>query len=305
MRNLIIDCDPGHDDIMAILLGLKEKDLNILGFATVCGNNLVDAVTENLCKVLTFAHVNLPVCKGSDHPLVYEPDPQSAHGSTGLDGPNLPESIIDLDNRDVVEFYHDMIMQYGHISISALAPLTNIARLLMKYPECASSIDEITIMGGSRASGNIQKYSEFNIYGDPHAAKIVFESNIPIVLADIEACYSAGIKLDAFDVFKNNGYMQSMVYDMMYFYCGYCREHNMDETAVFDVLPVIYFNHPELFTKELCTIEVVCEDDGLHRGQTIVHPNENGNVKLLYCVDKEGFKNYLFNAVRKWDEDAK
>ena len=193
-RKIIFDCDPGHDDIMAIMNALAHPEqLEILGYTTVCGNNYVDKVTRNLCQVLTALGKDGKVAVGYDAPLVLDPDPQpAAHGESGLDGPTLPEPTVQPINQHAVEFLHEMAVKHEKITIVALAPLTNIAVFLKTWPELKEKIECITLMGGSRSSGNILPRAEFNIYEDPHAAKLVFESGVPIVMSDIERYFREG-----------------------------------------------------------------------------------------------------------------
>ena len=189
MRKVIVDCDTGHDDIMAILSLLAHPDeIDVLGFTTVCGNNLMPRVTDNLCRVLSYLNIDKKVACGYDSPLVLDPEPQDAHGESGLDGPVLPCSKLKPIDLKAVEFIKEMALEHDKITIVALAPLTNIAMFIKTFPELKNKIECITLMGGSRSSGNILKRSEFNFYGDPHSADIVFRSNIPVIMSDIEIC---------------------------------------------------------------------------------------------------------------------
>ena len=142
-RKIIFDCDPGHDDIMAIMNALAHTEqLEILGYTTVCGNNYVDKVTRNLCQVLTALGKDGKVAVGYDAPLVLDPDPQpAAHGESGLDGPTLPEPTVQPINQHAVEFLHEMAVKHEKITIVALAPLTNIAVFLKTWPELKEKID--------------------------------------------------------------------------------------------------------------------------------------------------------------------
>ena len=147
IKNVMVDCDPGHDDIMAIMSILAHREaFNLLGLTTVNGNNLVDRVTDNLLKVLTYLDVDLKVAKGYDKPLVYDADPQIAHGESGLDGPVLPASKFSVVDMHAIEFMKQMAQTHDKITIIALAPLTNVALFLKTYPELKEIWNEIGAM---------------------------------------------------------------------------------------------------------------------------------------------------------------
>ena len=136
MRKIIIDGDPGHDDIIAFLVALAHKqELEILGFTTVCGNNLLDKVTNNILKVIDYLGLDYPVSKGADAPLIREPEPQPlAHGESGMDGPILDEPTSKVSGLSAVEFMKKMLMENDKVTIIGIGPLTNIALLLKSYP---------------------------------------------------------------------------------------------------------------------------------------------------------------------------
>lgn len=298
---IIFDTDPGHDDIMAVFYALAHPELfDILGFATVVGNNLVEKVTQNMCNVLSYLDLNLPVVKGSSKPLVLAPEPQDAHGDTGLQGPVFTECHVRPLDMDVLEWYKEQLENNEKVIIFALAPLTNLANLVLKYPELKGKIDKICLMGGSRASGNILKYAEFNIYADPHAAKVVFESGIPIVMSDIEICDECRIKIKTIEELEGKGRVHQLAYEILNFFCNYDRVRGNDNSPVFDMYPVIQVVHPEYFETEDCFVEVVLEGEET-RGQTIV--KEGTGVTLLkHCLDNSKITETFLEAMDTLEE---
>lgn len=297
-RKIIIDCDPGHDDIMAIMNCLAHPELfEILGYTTVCGNNYVDKITANLCKVLTAIGADGTVAVGYDAPLVLPPDPQpAAHGESGLDGPVLPEATVHPVKQHAVEFLRDMAMRHEKITIVALAPLTNIAVFLKTWPQLREKIACITLMGGSRSRGNILPRAEFNLYEDPHAAKIVFESGVPIVMSDIEICAECATDHALIDGLKGQGCVQDLAHDILQFFSLYNRKRNVPFSPVFDLVPVMHLMHPQLFVEKKC--RVLIETDGTYtRGMTVVEDvqkESEANVTLLeHCVDREAYNRYF------------
>lgn len=308
MRNIIIDCDPGHDDIIAIMVALAHKDeLNILGFTTVAGNQTLDKVTNNLLKVETYLGIDIPVYKGYNSPIVKELDVQPlAHGESGLDGPVLPEAINSAKDMHAIEFMKKTLLEAkDKVTFVCIGPLTNMGLFLKTYPELREKIDQIVIMGGGIYNGNVLIKAEFNIYHDPEAAKIVFDSGVKVVMAGLEVCYSGSILLTETERAKDGGKASKLFYDLMKFYQGYAIRNGWDRTAIFDATPVIYLLYPELFKSE--EKEVYIETVGEYcRGMTVVDTRnrvtEMKNPKtVLISTDRGKFVEVIFDALNKLD----
>jgi len=185
MRKVIMDCDPGHDDALAILLAAKHLD--VVGITTVTGNQSIDKVTTNALKVVEFAELtHIPVAKGMGHPLVQPPRyAPEIHGETGMDGPELPTPTTPLHDSHGVDFIIDTVMSTDDVTLIPTGPLTNVATALRREPRIAGRIPEISLMGGSLTYGNATPAAEFNIYVDPEAAHVVFTSGIPIKMCGL------------------------------------------------------------------------------------------------------------------------
>ena len=306
-KKVIIDCDPGHDDIMAIFSCLANPEIiEVLGYTTVCGNNLLDKVTSNLGKVLRYLGLGGIIAKGYDSPLVYPPEPQPiAHGESGLDGPILPEEQITPISLHAIEFMKQMCEAYGSITIIAIGPLTNVAMFLKTYPHLKDKIENITFMGGSRTKGNIIEKAEFNIYEDPHAAKIVFEAGIPLVMSGLEICGECMTPHAMFDALENQGKLQHLAFEILNFFRQYNKKRGIPFSPIFDLVPVMHILHPELFETEMCNVKI--EVAGQYtRGMTVfdeVNPTENANVLVLsHCNDVELYNKYFFSDLKKLEE---
>ena len=185
MRKVILDCDPGHDDALAILLAAKHLD--VLGLTTVAGNQHIDKVTTNALKILEFSEMtHIPVAKGCELPLVkppmYAPE---VHGESGLDGPALPIPTTPLEPRHGVDFLIDTVMDHDEVTLIPTGPLTNVASALRREPRIAQRIPLISLMGGGLTCGNSTATAEFNMYVDPEAAHVVFSSGIPIKMCGL------------------------------------------------------------------------------------------------------------------------
>ena len=195
-RPIIIDCDPGQDDALAILLALGSPDeLAVLAVTAVAGNVPLALTQENARKVVELAgRRDLAVHAGAERPLVREPvTAEFVHGATGLDGADLPAPTLPLSAVHAVDAIVDLLRAHepGSVTLCALGPLTNVALALLKAPEIAGRIREIVLMGGAIGEGNITPSAEFNIYVDPHAAKVVFEAGVPIVMHGLDVTHQA------------------------------------------------------------------------------------------------------------------
>ncbi len=302
MYKTIIDCDPGHDDIMALLTILAhEEAFNVLGICTVAGNNTLEKVTRNVLQVEEYLDLPIPVYRGMEKPLFLEAVPQPAgHGESGMDGPVLPQPLKKAEDLSAVEFYKQTLDKEDGVTIIALAPLTNLAVLLKKYPEVKDKIEQIVLMGGALNGGNINKCAEFNIWHDPHAAKIVFDSGIKIVMAPLEVCYAGGIMIEETKRFKNGRRVSKLVDDLFSFYLRYAIDRGWDKTAIFDLIPVLWLLKPEIFKYKEGKVDIVLEGEDT-QGQTILKEGP-GNHIVLYDADREACMQIFFEAIDLLDE---
>jgi inosine-uridine nucleoside N-ribohydrolase len=193
-RRIILDVDPGIDDALAMLLAMQSKELRIEAITVVSGNVTVDLGAENALKLVELAgRTELVVAKGAKYPLQRKLiTAEAVHGEDGLGGKKLPPPEKKLDPRHAVDVIIDVVSRNpGEITLVPVGPLTNIALAFLKAPGIRSQIPEIVLMGGSIVGGNASPAAEANIYNDPEAAKIVFESGIPIVMVDLGATAQA------------------------------------------------------------------------------------------------------------------
>ena len=302
MHKIIIDCDPGHDDAMAIMTALAHSgELELLSFCTVAGNQTLEKVTKNVLKLEEYLDLDIPVYKGCDHPLLKENKPQpAAHGESGMDGPVLPEPVKKEEAISAVEYYKQVLKKEEKVTIVALAPLTNIATLLTEAPECADHIEQIVLMGGALNGGNINKYAEFNIWHDPEAAKIVFDSGIKVIMAPLEVCYAGGILIEETKRFEREGKVSKLVKDLFDFYCRYAIDRGWDKTAVFDLIPVLYLLNKDLFTYKKGHVDIVLDGEDT-QGQTVFREGEGDHIALI-DADREGCMKIFFDAIDRLDQ---
>ena len=193
-RRIILDCDPGHDDAIAILLAARAPQLKLEAITTVAGNQTVEKTARNALKVCSLAGIrDVPVAAGMDRPLVQRQYlAPEIHGESGLDGPSIPEPTLELAPMHAVDLLIDRLMSSeGDLTIVATGPLTNVATALRREPRIVPKIERIVLMGGAIGLGNWTPAAEFNIYVDPEAASIVFSSGCPITMVGLEVTHRA------------------------------------------------------------------------------------------------------------------
>jgi purine nucleosidase len=194
-KKIILDCDPGHDDAIAILLAHGSPEIELLAVTTVVGNQTLEKVTRNALAVARVAGItDVPFAAGCARPLVRRSETApSIHGESGLDGPVLPEPTLSLDPRHAVDLIIDIIMTHepGTITLVPTAGLTNIALAARKEPRIVERVKEVVLMGGGYHVGNWSAVAEFNIIIDPEAAHIVFNEKWPVVMVGLDLTHQA------------------------------------------------------------------------------------------------------------------
>ena len=193
-RKIILDCDPGHDDAIAILLAHGSPAIELLAITTVAGNQTLEKVTRNALAVAGIAGINVPIAAGCDRPLVRPGEiAPSIHGDSGMDGPVLPPSSRQADPRHAVDLIIELIMTHppGDITLVPTGALTNIALAVRKEPRIASRVREVVLMGGGYHTGNWSAVAEFNIKIDPEAAHIVFNTPWPLTMVGLDLTHQA------------------------------------------------------------------------------------------------------------------
>lgn len=200
MRKIILDCDPGHDDAIAILLAGKSKEIDLLGITIECGNQTIEKTARNALNVCKYLDIDVPICLGKGHPLVKEVEVcEAIHGESGLDGFEFPKYDLVYSKQNAVEFIVKTALNNEKITIVTTGPMTNLALALRVEPSIKDHIEEIIFMGGSIANGNVSPASEFNILCDPEAAHIVVTSGVKVKMIGLDVtrkvlCYDSIIE---------------------------------------------------------------------------------------------------------------
>jgi purine nucleosidase len=192
-RPVILDCDPGHDDAMAILLAAGNPAIDLRAITTVAGNQTLDKTTRNAQRICTVAGIDVPIAAGCGRPLRGElVTAADVHGASGLDGPAFGEPTVAVDDRHAVEVMHEVVGGADRpVTLVGVGPLTNLATYLGRYPDDRVRIERIEIMGGSTGRGNSAPYAEFNVLVDPEAADLVLGSGVPTTWHGLQVTHQA------------------------------------------------------------------------------------------------------------------
>ena len=264
---IVLDCDPGHDDAIAILLALASPEVELRGISTVAGNQTLDKTTRNALKVLELAdRTDIPVVAGADAPLQRTlRTAANVHGESGLDGPDLPEPTTKPVDGDVVDVLADWL-EPGVVLVPT-GPLTNVARLLQQHPQAT---DRIVWMGGAMAEGNVTPAAEFNAYVDPEAARIVFESGIEVTMIGLDITHMALFDSTHAERLRGAGRAGKAVAELADFFLEFHRQRYRFEGApIHDAMAVAHVIDPTLVTTLNCNISIETESEFCD-GRTVV-----------------------------------
>jgi inosine-uridine nucleoside N-ribohydrolase len=290
---LLIDCDPGHDDAIALLLALASPEVELLGVTTVHGNQTLDKTTANALRVLELAdRTDVPVAAGEDRPLERELVVAAhVHGESGLDGPVLPEPTTRPVDQHAVDFLAERIVP-GTVLVPT-GPLTNVALLLERHPQAAANLEEIVLMGGAIAEGNMTPAAEFNIWADPEAAQRVFHSGLSVTMVGLDVTHRALLTSDHAEALRATGRIGAFVADLVEFFKRYHQEtYGWDGAPIHDAVAVAEVIRPGLVTTRLRNVEIETVSE-LCRGRTVVdlwnRTDRKPNARIGVGIDAEGF----------------
>jgi inosine-uridine nucleoside N-ribohydrolase len=266
---ILLDCDPGHDDAIALMLALASPELDLLGVTTVAGNQTLEKTTANAIRVLdALGRDDVSVAAGAERPLVREPYVAAyVHGETGLDGPDLPPAQREPLNVHAVEFLAQKIREHdGAVTLVPTGPLTNVALLLALHPDARP--ERIVLMGGAIAEGNVTPAAEFNIWADPEAAARVFSSGIDTTMVGLDVTHKALFTKQREQSLE--GEAGEIVRALLGFYGEFHRkQYGWEGSPIHDAVAVAQVANPELVQSVDRGVRV---DTGgeLSRGRTYV-----------------------------------
>jgi purine nucleosidase len=303
VTRILLDCDPGHDDAIALLLALASPEVELLGVTTVAGNQTLAKTTANAIRVLEFVgRDDVPVAAGADRPLVREQVVASnVHGETGLDGPDLPPPRASPLGQHAVDFLADKIREHdGAVTLVPTGPLTNVALLLALHP--GATPERIVLMGGAIAEGNVTPAAEFNIWCDPEAAARVFASGSEVTMIGLDITHRA--LFTPAHVARLEGRVGGMVSALMRFYGEFHRTvYNFDGSPIHDAVAVAHVLRPDLVRTEHLNTEIDVESE-LCRGRTVVdvwrRSGREPNSHVGVDIDSDGFLELLIERLNSF-----
>ncbi|HKH30380.1 MAG TPA: nucleoside hydrolase [Gaiellaceae bacterium] len=298
MTRVLLDCDPGHDDAIALLLALASPELELVGVTTVAGNQTLEKTTANAIRVLDHVErTEIPVAAGADRPLIREPFVAAhVHGETGLDGPDLPPPTRSPVERHAVDFLAEHVRG---TTLVAIGPLTNVALLLALRPEARP--ERIVLMGGAVAEGNITPAAEFNIWADPEAAARVFASGIDVTMVGLDVTHRALMTPPHADELRGAGRAGKLVAELFDFYHGFHqRTYGLPGSPIHDALALAHVFDPTLLELRDRHVAIDCESQ-LCRGRTVVdlwrRTVNDPNAHVAVAVDGERFIRILIERI--------
>ena len=297
---ILLDCDPGHDDAIAILLALGSDELELRGVTTVAGNQTLEKTTANAIRVLELAgRGEIPVAAGAGRPLVREPRVAAdVHGETGLDGPDLPPPQAEPSPQHAVDFLAERIQG---TTLVATGPLTNVALLLARHPEAKP--ERLVLMGGAIAEGNVTPAAEFNIWADPEAAQRVFSSGLDVTMVGLDVTHQALVNAEHARQLREAGRIGEVVAELLEFYGGFHRAtYGWDGSPIHDAVAVADVIDPTLLEVERLNVRVDTESE-LCRGRTVVdlwrRTGLEPTANVAVAIDAERFVNLLLERLSK------
>ncbi|BBF87351.1 inosine-uridine preferring nucleoside hydrolase [Aquitalea magnusonii] len=312
-RKIILDCDPGHDDAIAMLLAHGSPAIDLLAITTVAGNQTLEKVTRNALAVADIAGIQVPIAAGCDRPLVRSSEiAPSIHGDSGMDGPQLPPPTRQVDPRHAVDLIIELIMAHppGEITLVPTAALTNIALAVRKEPRIVSRVREVVLMGGGYHTGNWSAVAEFNIKIDPEAAHIVFHAPWPLTMVGLDLTLQAlatpevqaGIAALAT---RPARFVQEL---LQFFGETYRREQGFASPPVHDPCAVAYVIDPQVMTVRKVPLDVELHG-ALTLGMTVADfrapPPADCHTQVAVTLDHAAFWQMVQTALRNIGEGGR
>lgn len=307
---IILDCDPGHDDAISLILAMSSKALKPLAVTTSAGNQTPDKTLNNALRILTLLERHdIPVAGGAPKPLARELIiADNVHGESGLDGPKLPDPAFEPLTISAIELIAQKVRESDEaVTLVPSGPLTNIALFLATYPELHSKIERIVLMGGAAEAGNWTPAAEFNIFVDPEAADMVFKSGIPITMCGLDITHQAQIMDEDIERIRViNNPVAKCVAELLDFFMIYHRDPKwgFEGAPLHDPCTIAWLLKPELFTSYDCWVGVETKGE-YTQGMTVVDryqlTNNPHNTQVLCKLDRQGFVDLIVECLEAYN----
>ena len=310
-KKIILDCDPGHDDAIALLLAHGNPNIELLAVTTVVGNQTLEKVTRNALSVARIANItNVPFAAGAVRPLIRNVEvAPDIHGDSGLDGPVLPEPAIQLDKRHAIDLIIDTIMSHPpkKVTLVPTGGLTNIAMAVRKEPKIVERVKEVVLMGGGYHVGNWSAVAEFNIKIDPEAAHIVFNEKWPVTMVGLDLTHQA---LATPEVIEKISAIKTkpakFVLEMLEFFGKmYKQAQGFTYPPVHDPCAVAYVINPELIKTKRVPVDIELTGT-LTLGMTVADfrfpPDDSCHTQVATELDHTGFWDLIVDSLERIGE---
>ncbi|MGN0406262.1 MAG: nucleoside hydrolase [Bariatricus sp.] len=307
-KKIILDCDPGHDDAIAIMLAAKSEKIDLLGISIVAGNQTLDKTVRNGLNVCQYLGLDIPVYKGCGHPMIRESQVVAGdiHGESGLDGPVFEKLEKKAEEKHAVQFIIDTLLASdGDITVVTTGPMTNLAMAIRMCPDIVPKMKEIVIMGGAYQNGNVTPAAEFNILVDADAAHVCFNCGKKIVMCGLDVtrkvlCYPSIVERMG----KHEGPAAKLFVDLMTFFNKSQKEvYGWEGGPLHDPVTIAYLIDPTVLTlKEMYTeIDIRSEQSyGRTNCDFFGYFGKQPNSFVAVDIDTEKFWNIIEQGIMNY-----
>ena len=311
-KKIILDCDPGHDDALALTMAVASPKIDLLAVTTSAGNQTPDKTLNNAMRMLTLLHrEDIPVAQGNQTPLVkpLETAPE-VHGKTGLDGADLPDPDFQVQTIPAIELIAKVLRESNEkVTLVVTGPMTNAALFLRVYPDLArEKVDQIVFMGGAMGLGNWRPSVEFNIFVDPEAAKIVMNFGIPLVMAPLNVTHQAQIMKEEIEqIGKINNPVGKAFYGLLNFFEQYHEnpKWGFKGAPLHDPCTIAWLIDPTMFKSDKMNVDVETQGE-LTRGETVCDyytlTDKPKNTEVLLSIDREKFIDLVMTSIKSFSK---
>lgn len=311
-KKIILDCDPGHDDALALTMAVASPKIDLLAVTTSAGNQTPDKTLNNAMRMLTLLHrEDIPVAQGNQTPLVkpLETAPE-VHGKTGLDGADLPDPDFQVQAMPAIDLIAKVLRESNEkVTLVVTGPMMNAALFLRVYPDLArEKIDQIVFMGGAMGLGNWRPSVEFNIFVDPEAAKIVMNFGIPLVMAPLNVTHQAQIMKEEIEqIGEIDNPVGKAFYGLLNFFEQYHEnpKWGFKGAPLHDPCTIAWLIDPTMFKSDKMNVDVETQGE-LTRGETVCDyytlTDKPKNTEVLLSIDREKFIDLIMASIKSFSK---
>ena len=303
-RKIILDCDPGHDDAIAILLADSSNLIELLGITVVSGNQTVDKTARNAYHVSRFLGINVPVAIGVEKPLVREKiNCSEIHGESGLDGFDFPKYEYKYEECDGADFIIKTCLSNDKITMVTTGPMTNLAIALLRNQSIKEHIDEIVLMGGSTNEGNLTKYAEFNILADPDAAAICFRSGIPMKMIGLNVTRQVLVLPNVVErMSKIKTKAADMFVALMKFFNKTQKEFfGLEGGPLHDPVTIVSIISNDVVGFEKMDVEININPSDIRYAETKCTGDMHSNIEVATSINVDNYWDIIEEALKKYE----